>query len=85
MILEYSINNNRKDTWVDIHNLRALKYGGFIHIDCHLTLPWYFNLKEAHDEIDVLMDVINEEFADTIEMFVHTDWCYESSCRISSQ
>ena len=42
------LNKNRRDNWMDIHNLRIIKYGNVIHIDCHLTLPWYFNMHEAH-------------------------------------
>ena len=31
-----------------LHNLRVIKYGSTLHIDCHLTLPWYLNISEAH-------------------------------------
>jgi hypothetical protein len=26
---------NRKENWVDIHNLRVIKYGNVMHVDCH--------------------------------------------------
>ena len=29
----------RKDDWIDIHNLRIIKYGDSIHVDCHATIP----------------------------------------------
>ena len=25
-----------------------------LHVDCHLTVPWYLNVLEAHAEIDAL-------------------------------
>ena len=34
------LNVNRKENWVDLHNLRIIKYGTTIHLDCHLTVPW---------------------------------------------
>jgi cation diffusion facilitator family transporter len=34
------INANRDDRWIDLHNLRVIKYGPLMHIDCHLTMPW---------------------------------------------
>lgn len=77
-----TLNANRLATWVDLHNLRVIKYGAVLHIDCHLTVPWYFNIHEAHREIDALMDVIKKEFGDRIEMFVHTDGCLDFSCSI---
>lgn len=78
------LNTNREVAWVDLHNLRVIKYGNRLHIDCHLTLPWYLNLHEAHSEIEKLGKLITEEYGDTIEMFVHTDGCLPFSCRICS-
>ncbi|MEI9956488.1 MAG: hypothetical protein WDM90_09355 [Ferruginibacter sp.] len=44
------LNDNRKRNWVDLHNLRIIKYGPTNHLDCHLTVPWYLNVHEAHAE-----------------------------------
>ena len=38
------LEKNRKETWIDIHNLRVVKYGRDVHVDCHVTLPWYKTL-----------------------------------------
>jgi len=76
------LNANRQLNWIDIHNLRVIKYGSLLHIDCHVTLPWYLNLREAHVELDELGDLIKREFGDTMEMFVHTDGCAPDGCAI---
>ena len=76
------LNENRRENWIDLHNLRVIKYGGQLHVDCHLTLPWYLNLQEAHDEYDALREIIKKEFGDSIEMFVHVDPCLDFSCSI---
>jgi len=76
------LNANRKPNWIDLHNLRVIKYGSVLHIDCHLTVPWYMNVVEAHAEVEALISLIKREFGDTIEMFVHTDACLEPSCPI---
>ncbi|MBS1763292.1 MAG: cation transporter, partial [Bacteroidetes bacterium] len=47
-----TLNNNRSVNWMDIHNMRIIKYGATLHLDCHLTVPWYFNVNEAHAELD---------------------------------
>lgn len=79
------LNNNRRDNWIDLHNLRVIKYGGQLHIDCHMTVPWYLNVHEAHAEIDALIALIKKESGDAIEFFVHTDGCLNFSCHICSK
>jgi cation diffusion facilitator family transporter len=73
---------NRSENWVDLHNLRIIKYGSTLHLDCHLTIPWYLNVHEAHREIDRLNKLVNDHFGDSIELFVHTDGCLDYSCEI---
>jgi len=77
------LNDNRRPNWIDIHNLRIIKYGSVLHIDCHLTVPFYLNVMEAHDEVDALRGNIIEEFGELVEMFVHTDGSYPVSCAVS--
>ncbi len=79
------LNENRRINWIDMHNLRIIKYGPTLHLDCHLTVPWYLNINEAHLEIDVLSDLIKNEFGDAFEMFVHTDGCLPKSCPICNK
>jgi cation diffusion facilitator family transporter len=73
---------NRKENWIDIHNLRVIKYGNVLHVDCHLTVPWYFNINQAHFEIDELAKLIRTNFGETLELFVHSDGCLYSQCHI---
>lgn len=79
------LNTNRRENWVDLHNLRVIRYGNVLHMDCHLTVPWYINVHEAHREIDALADLIRKEFGDSFEMFVHSDGCLPFSCRICNK
>ncbi len=76
------INHHRRENWIDLHNLRVIKYGSVLHIDCHLTVPWYLSVKESHDEVEALTQLIKKEFSNTVEMFVHTDPCLDFSCSI---
>lgn len=79
------LNANRNENWIDLHNLRVIKYGSLLHIDCHLTLPWFFNMHEAHKEIDDLTKLIVNNFGDSVEFFVHTDGCLDFSCSICNK
>lgn len=76
-------NEKRRPNWIDIHNLRIIKYGNVLHIDCHLTVPWYLNVLEAHDEVDALQQLIKSEFGDAVEFFVHTDGSFPVSCPVA--
>ncbi len=73
---------HRPQEWIDLHNMRIIKYGSTLHLDCHLTVPWYLNVHEAHLEIDKLNRLVNESFGETIELYVHTDGCLDFSCEI---
>lgn len=76
------LNENRRENWVDLHNLRVIKYGSVLHLDCHLTVPWFLNVHDAHKEIDALSSLIKNEFGESIEFFVHSDGCLPFSCKI---
>jgi cation diffusion facilitator family transporter len=79
------LNKKRRENWIDLHNLRIIKYGSTLHMDCHLTVPWYLNVHEAHIEIEALSDLVRNEFGEAVELFVHSDGCLEFSCRICSK
>lgn len=76
------INKERRENWIDIHNLRVVKYGSVVHVDCHMTLPWYYSLEEAHREVDALGKLVKERVNFEIEFFIHADPCLPASCSI---
>ncbi len=78
-----ALNQQKRDNWIDLHNLRVIKYGSVLHLDCHITVPWYFNVNQAHTEVDALDLLIAKEFDQSLELFVHTDGCVPpGSCRV---
>ncbi len=79
------LEEHRKENWVDLHNLRIIKYGSTLHLDCHLTAPWFLNVREAHKEIDALENLIKINFGESVELFVHTDSCLDFSCAICNK
>lgn len=84
-LLVQVLNKNRRENWVDLHNLRVIKYGSVLHVDCHLTVPWFLNVHEAHREVDALGELIRKEFGESLELFVHSDGCLPFSCRICNK
>jgi cation diffusion facilitator family transporter len=76
------LQTHRQANWIDVHNLRIIKYGGNLHIDCHLTVPKFFDVVAAHNEVDALELVFEREIQPQIELFIHVDACIPDSCRL---
>ena len=65
-----------------MHNLRVLKYGSQLHVDCHITLPYYDTLEAIHQDVNLLEDLVRERMQGEIEFFIHSDPCLPESCPI---
>ncbi|MEY2793652.1 MAG: hypothetical protein RJA76_1644 [Bacteroidota bacterium] len=74
------ITKHQKSEWIDLHNLRIQQYGGDLHIDCHLTLPRYWDLNRVHEEIHEFEETMNAALDSHIEIFVHADPCLDECC-----
>jgi cation diffusion facilitator family transporter len=78
-------NANRRASWIDLHNVRFIKYGRVLHLDGHLTVPWYLNIREAHEEVEAFHRLMRARFDVPLEFFIHVDACVEYSCPICSK
>lgn len=76
------LSRQRKENWVDIHNFRIIKYGSHLHVDCHITMPYYLNVREAHDEVDAIEEIVDRESSLPVEWFIHIDPCSPESCKL---
>lgn len=76
------LNENRKTTWIDLHNTKIQQHGSHLHIDAHLTLPWYLQLRDAHKEMETLLLLIAKNTDRKIEFNFHMDDCKDFSCKI---
>ena len=75
------LNANRRAAWIDVHNMRVQQYGTNYHIDCHLTMPYYLELSQAHDELKAIEALVNRELpGGEVEFFIHTDPCIPICC-----
>jgi cation diffusion facilitator family transporter len=75
------LSRNRHPMWIDVHNMRVQQYGNNHHIDCHITMPYYLELSQVHDEMKAVDRLINSELENgETEFFIHTDPCLPTSC-----
>lgn len=77
------LDENREPEWIDIHNMKVQQYGSGLHIDAHITLPWYYTLREAHNQMEnVIKLLLRHTERETVEFNFHMDDCKPFSCQI---
>lgn len=76
------LKNNRRKEWIDIHNMKVQQFGSHLHIDAHITLPYYYPLRDAHREMENVIKLLLDNSQRSIEFNFHMDDCKPFSCEI---
>ncbi len=76
------LEKNRHIEWIDIHNMKIQQFGSSLHIDAHITLPYYYSLREAHKEMEQAILLLANNTKRTVEFNFHMDDCKTSSCPV---
>jgi cation diffusion facilitator family transporter len=80
------LEDNRRDSCIDLHSLRVWSSGSLHHVDFHLTVPRYFDAETLH-ELDE--SYTHDSFAhddNPWDVIIHFDPCrprHCSSCKMS--
>jgi cation diffusion facilitator family transporter len=70
----------RRPGWVEVHNLRSWRTGDFHHVDCHLTLPRFWDLEQAHQAGDGVAAAVQVGLDGPADVIVHLDPCVPDCC-----
>ncbi|MDV7696958.1 cation diffusion facilitator family transporter [Chryseobacterium soli] len=76
------LENNRRTEWIDVHNMKIQQFGASLHIDAHITLPWYYSLREAHNEMEKAIILLANNTKRSVEFNFHMDDCKPISCSV---
>ncbi|MPS64144.1 MAG: cation diffusion facilitator family transporter [Chryseobacterium sp.] len=76
------LEENRRTEWIDVHNMKIQQFGSSLHIDAHITLPWYYSLREAHSEMEKVIILLAQNTKRSVEFNFHMDDCKPISCPI---
>ncbi|KPE51596.1 cation diffusion facilitator family transporter [Chryseobacterium indologenes] len=76
------LEENRKTEWIDVHNMKIQQFGASLHIDAHITLPWYYSLRDAHNEMEKMIVLLARNIKRNIEFNFHMDDCKTISCTV---
>ncbi|MFN8346430.1 MAG: cation diffusion facilitator family transporter [Spirosomataceae bacterium] len=82
-IFDFAVNilkEQKRSYWIDIHNMRIQKYGSDLHIDCHLTLPYYWDLRQVHEAVHEFEETFESNHPGHVELFIHADPCLPECC-----
>ena len=75
------INGFRHDDWVDVHDLRVVKYGPMIHIDLHVMFPREMAVAELKKEQDEVFIALSERFGSKVEVTLMGEPCTDQMCQ----
>lgn len=76
------LEENRRTEWIDVHNMKIQQFGASLHIDAHITLPWYYSLREAHSEMEKVIILLAKNTKRSVEFNFHMDDCRPVSCPV---
>ncbi len=76
------LEENRRTEWIDIHNMKIQQFGASLHIDAHITLPWYYSLRDAHKEMENVIMLLAKNTQRSVEFNFHMDDCKSISCPV---
>ncbi len=76
------LEENRRTEWIDVHNMKIQQFGASLHIDAHITLPWYYSLRDAHNEMEKMIVLLAKNTSRSVEFNFHMDDCKPISCPV---
>jgi len=80
--LANSINKNRTEGVIDIHRVRAIRSGKFHHIDAHIVVPMFWDVKKVHDITHEFEQKVVNSYRYDGEFAFHVDPCNQRYCQI---
>lgn len=76
------ISEERSAEWITVHLLRVMRSGAMNHIDFHLTIPFYWNVRKAEEFQHAATAKITKRLSDGATILIHLDPCVPACCRM---
>jgi len=67
---------------IRIHHLRVMRSGNFHHIDAHVVVPEFWDVKRTHDHTHVFEEKFFSDYAHEGELHLHMDPCRQAYCHV---
>jgi cation diffusion facilitator family transporter len=66
---------------IQIHNLKMIRSGKYHHIDAHLVVPEFWNVRAVHENIDRFERKVMKDYPFNLELHFHLDPCRQVYCQ----
>jgi len=76
-----AINQVKTDDIITIHELRSMKSGRHTHVDMHIVVPEFYDIRRAHDFVENFGEKVLRSAGIDGEVHSHIDPCYRLYCR----
>ncbi len=76
------LNQQRYPGIIDIHQTRVLRSGRFHHVDAHIVIPEFWDVKETHQQTQIFEDRVIKAYPFDGELAFHVDPCLQSYCKL---
>lgn len=67
---------------INIHNLRIIRSGHFHHVDAHIVVPEYYDIKRVHEIINRFEKNVVKDYSFDGGFIFHTDPCFAKYCSV---
>jgi cation diffusion facilitator family transporter len=65
---------------IQIHFTRVIRSGNYHHIDCHMVIPEFWSVLEAHDFSEKFERSVIKDYLVDGELHIHHDPCHKAFC-----
>lgn len=79
--LSKAFNAHKSETVIQVHHVKLIRSGNFHHIDAHLVVPEFWNVKDVHDHIVQFERAVLKTYGHKGELNFHLDPCRQAYCK----
>lgn len=79
--LSKAFNEHKSETVIQVHHVKLIRSGNFHHIDAHLVVPEFWNVKDVHDHIVGFEKSVLKSYGHKGELNFHLDPCRQAYCK----
>ncbi len=76
-----TINGFRHDHWIDVYNLRIIKYGPQIFVDLKVVLPRGMTVENMNIETGEIAEALSSKYGNSVEVSINPVACMPFHCR----
>lgn len=74
------LKTRRHSHWIDIHNLRVIRFGTTLHIQMHVVFPKDITIADQNHEINELRKFIEGIHGNSVDLIIMGDPCTDVMC-----